>query len=66
MKCIAPCTWCKHLNLAASRRAGWFVCKAYPGGVPRAIATGEELHREAYAGDRGIRFELRDELLKIG
>ncbi len=47
------CTYCKHLNDLVGRS-----CKAYPGGVPRAIWLGENNHKKPYPGDHGIQFEV--------
>ena len=36
-------------------------CVAFPGGVPAVILVGEFIHTEPYPGDRGIRFQERDD-----
>lgn len=61
MVVIAPCATCKHFDLAALKRAGKLVCPAFPKGVPEETACGNHRHREPYPGDRGIRFEPRDD-----
>jgi hypothetical protein len=33
------------------------VCRAFPDGIPRAIAYGSNKHTAPYPGDRGIRYE---------
>jgi hypothetical protein len=33
------------------------VCKAFPSGIPRNIAYGDNPHTEPVMGDRGIHFE---------
>jgi len=33
------------------------VCKAFPNGIPPAIAWGNNKHIKPYPGDQGIRFE---------
>lgn len=35
-------------------------CAAFPGGIPAAIINSRFDHREAFEGDRGIRFESVD------
>jgi len=36
---------------------GYFVCKAFPKGIPDKILTGEHDHTKPFKGDGGIRFE---------
>jgi hypothetical protein len=38
-------------------RAHVGVCAAYPDEIPLPIWNGDNLHREPYPGDNGIRFE---------
>ena len=35
------------------------VCKAFPGGIPKAILMMENDHQEPVDGDNGIQFELK-------
>jgi hypothetical protein len=35
-------------------------CKAFPDGIPRQIAYGDNLHLKPYPGDHGIQFEKED------
>lgn len=47
------CNSCIHEAL----EVGTLKCKAFPNGVPDAIATGSRDHRKPYRGDGGFRFE---------
>lgn len=38
----------------------WF-CEAFPDGVPKEIAFGDNDHTEPFDGDNGIQFEAEDE-----
>ena len=44
-----PCFDCKHLR---NNEVG--TCKAYPKGIPVAIWSGENTHRERFPGDNGV------------
>lgn len=44
------CASCVHLEPDLT-------CKAFPDGIPDAIADGDADHREPYTGDQGVRFE---------
>ena len=47
------CSQCKHYITGGEP----FRCKAYPDQkIPAAIMEGKHDHREAYAGDNGVRF----------
>ena len=48
------CSYCKHLEDMQARK-----CAAYPEvyGIPIPIWSGENDHRQPYAGDGGIQFE---------
>lgn len=48
---ISQCVWCRH------REPGGRRCRAFPDGIPPAIAVNRHDHREPYDGDRGVRFE---------
>ena len=48
---LSQCVWCRH------RSAGGGTCRAFPEGIPPAIANNRHDHRERYDGDSGIRFE---------
>lgn len=48
----ANCSMCVHYQ--AHRR-----CLAFPDGIPQALWTGENLHRDPYPGDGGIRYQSR-------
>jgi len=54
----SPCMHCKHMHDGEEYFCQPFVsCEAFPDGIPGEIFEGENLHRERYRGDRGIRFE---------
>lgn len=48
----ANCSMCAHYQ--SDQR-----CKAFSGGIPSALWSGEHLHREPYPGDGGFRYESR-------
>ena len=48
---ISQCAMCKHKRANAT-------CAAYPGKIPDAILTNEHDHKQPFAGDNGIRFEV--------
>lgn len=48
---ISQCVWCRHRSEGGRR------CRAFPKGIPEAIATNGHDHREPFDGDSGVRFE---------
>lgn len=46
------CMTCRHFRADVDGRT----CDAFPDGIPPAIWRGDNLHREPFAGDRGIRY----------
>lgn len=48
------CETCRHYN-------GDVTCRAYPGGIPLPIQSGQTDHREPQKGDQGIQYEPTDE-----
>jgi hypothetical protein len=48
---ISQCVWCRH-RYADGRR-----CRAYPNGIPEAIATNRHDHRHPFDQDFGVRFQ---------
>jgi len=54
----SPCEHCKHFHRGERYfKNGYVSCKAYPAGIPAPIFEGEVMHKKAYRGDRGVRFE---------
>ena len=51
----AKCNRCHHVSTTG------MTCKAFRRAIPVEILTGEFDHRKEYPGDRGIRFEPREE-----
>lgn len=45
------CWTCAHKNPKSN------TCKAFPNGIPKAIANGSVTHEEPYPGDNGITYE---------
>lgn len=50
------CMVCKHLHDSINS----FTCDAFPDGIPQAIAMNGADHRDAFSGDNGIRFEVKE------
>jgi len=54
----SPCMHCKHMHDGEEYFCQPFVsCEAFPDGIPEEIFEGENLHKKAFRGDKGIRFE---------
>jgi hypothetical protein len=51
---ISMCLVCKHYRKAQR-------CEAFPTRIPQVILTGRYDHRKRHDGDRGIRFQSRDD-----
>ena len=54
---ISQCVWCRH------RYADGRHCRAFPTGIPEAIAKNRHDHRQPFDRDFGVRFE--PELVEI-
>jgi hypothetical protein len=52
---VSMCLVCKHYRKAQR-------CEAFPARIPQAILTGRFDHRKRHDGDRGIRFQPRDDV----
>ena len=52
------CLGCKHYDRT---NEDFFLCAAFPDGVPYEIITSEHDHTHPYPGDHGIQFEPIDE-----
>lgn len=54
----SPCMHCKHMHDGEEYFCQPYVsCEAFPDGIPGEIFEGENLHKKAFRGDKGIRFE---------
>jgi hypothetical protein len=62
------CERCRHLKIERTRLVSQpkqpgeepivaWTCRAFPKGIPKAIAEGRHDHTKAYKGDHGTRFE---------
>lgn len=55
---------CKHFagvkQPDGTERTEYVYCTAFPRGIPREIAFGDNLHLEPYPGDHGIQYEKGD------
>lgn len=49
------CSGCTHFD--RKYKGHGYRCTAFPDGIPREILESAADHRQAYAGDQGIRFE---------
>jgi len=52
---VSMCLVCKHYRKAQR-------CEAFPTRIPQVILTGRYDHRKRHDGDRGIRFQSRDDV----
>jgi len=52
------CLSCKHFRKTTKEH--WFVCDAFPDGIPDDIFYGFFIHTKKYKGDNGIRYEEVD------
>lgn len=50
IKRISSCPFCRYKNAGAN------TCKAFPGGIPAKILSGEDSHNKPFPGDNGIQF----------
>jgi hypothetical protein len=57
MRRLSLCIFCVHLAKGLP-----MTCKAFPEGIPRRFALGDEVHVEPAEGDHGIQFELAEGL----
>lgn len=59
MTIMPQCMDCKHFFLGSGKGGGTLRCEAFPTepGIPQPILIAKHDHRNAYPGDRGIRFE---------
>lgn len=46
--------------LECKQYQGFHACRAFPGGIPAAIFTGQHDHRQPFDGDNGVRFDPID------
>jgi hypothetical protein len=53
---LPQCIFCIHVN-----PRNWFVCPAFPDGVPEDIYYNRVDHRQPFNGDNGIHFEPKDQ-----
>ena len=59
-----PCIKCRHFRgfwqSDGTEATEVLVCKAFPGGIPKEIAWGDNPHTDPVMNDRGIHFEEGD------
>ena len=55
---LKQCGKCKHFD-EEQEDAGFFVCAAFPDGIPEDLLLNKKSHSKPYPGDQGIRFEQR-------
>jgi hypothetical protein len=53
------CEFCKHFQYKRSE-ASYYVCAAFPDGIPYEIAAAQFDHRKPHPDDNGTRFELTE------
>lgn len=54
----ANCLMCAHYS-------GERHCRAFPNGIPNTLWIGENLHREPYPGDEGVRFQPKQVAIPV-
>lgn len=54
-----PCRHYHEPTDAQIEAGAWFVCDAFPDGIPDAIVESEVYHTHPVKGDHGIRYEGR-------
>lgn len=57
---MEQCGICKHLD-KDNADSGFFVCKAFPDGIPEKFLDNKKRHNKPYPGDNGFQFEKIEE-----